>query len=72
MKPIRKWFETIEGDLVIAWEDVIYTAFLSILVLVILAFMRWIYLGAEKERERRIRADRRNHANMKRNYAKRS
>ncbi|MFN9114547.1 MAG: hypothetical protein ACK5XN_31175 [Bacteroidota bacterium] len=72
MKPIREWFETIEGDLVIAWEDVIYTAFLSILVLVILAFMRWIYLGAEKERERRIRADRRNYANMKRNYAKRS
>lgn len=70
MKPIRNWFTTIEGDLVIAWEDVIYSAFLVILTFILLLFMRWIYIGAERERERRARNERRRHANLKRNYEK--
>jgi hypothetical protein len=70
MKPIRNWFTTIEGDLVVALEDVIYSAFLVILTFILLLFMRWIYIGAERERERRARNERRRHANLKRNYEK--
>ncbi len=71
MKNIRNWFSTVEGNLVIAWEDVIYGFFLCLTTMVLIMLLRWLLISVERDREKKHRAAMRRQALLKRSYEKR-